>query len=80
MAAARTAYMDTYELMTSVMNLIAGGIGFLLPKSQTCGKEREMLFSLAVIFLCGMGMGALFRRLNLPQLLGMLLTGILLGP
>ena len=52
----------------------------MLPKSQTCGKEREMLFSLAVIFLCGMGMGALFRRLNLPQLLGMLLTGILLGP
>ena len=25
-------------------------------------------------------MGAIFRRLNLPQLLGMLLTGILLGP
>lgn len=39
-----------------------------------------MLLSLAVIFLCGMGMGAIFRRLNLPQLLGMLLTGILLGP
>ena len=39
-----------------------------------------MLLSLAVIFLCGMGMGAVFRRLNLPQLLGMLLTGILLGP
>ena len=39
-----------------------------------------MLFSLAVIFLCGMGMGALFKRMNLPQLLGMLLTGILLGP
>lgn len=39
-----------------------------------------MLLSFAVIFLCGMGMGAVFRRLNLPQLLGMLLTGILLGP
>ena len=39
-----------------------------------------MLLSLAVIFLCGLGMGAVFRRLNLPQLLGMLLTGILLGP
>ena len=39
-----------------------------------------MLLSLAVIFLCGMGMGAVFRRLNLPQVLGMLLTGILLGP
>ena len=39
-----------------------------------------MLLSFAVIFLCGMGMGAVYRRLNLPQLLGMLLTGILLGP
>jgi len=42
-AAARTAYMDTYELMTSVMNLIAGGIGFLLPKSPACGKERDVI-------------------------------------
>lgn len=42
MAAARTAYMDTYELMTSVMILIAGGIGFLLPKKPACGKERKI--------------------------------------
>lgn len=39
-----------------------------------------MLFSLALVFLCGMAMGAIFERLRLPSLLGMLLVGILLGP
>lgn len=39
-----------------------------------------MLLSLALVFLCGMAMGKLFSRLRLPQLLGYLLTGILLGP
>lgn len=39
-----------------------------------------MLFSLALIFLCGMALGGIFARLRLPSLLGMLLTGILLGP
>ena len=38
-----------------------------------------MLFSLALIFLCGMGLGSLFQKLKLPALLGMLLTGILLS-
>lgn len=39
-----------------------------------------MLFSLAIIFLCGMLLGALCRRVHLPALLGMLVCGILLGP
>lgn len=39
-----------------------------------------MLLSLALIFLCGLAMGGIFWKLHLPQLLGMLLTGILLGP
>ena len=39
-----------------------------------------MLTSIALIFLVGMGLGWLFGRLRLPSLLGMLLTGILLGP
>ena len=39
-----------------------------------------MLFSLALVFLCGMILGSLFKKLKLPALLGMLLTGILLGP
>ncbi|NLB20126.1 MAG: sodium:proton antiporter [Clostridium sp.] len=39
-----------------------------------------MLFSLALIFLCGLLLGSIFKRFNLPSLLGMLLTGIILGP
>ena len=39
-----------------------------------------MLFSLALIFLLGIVLGSIFNRLKLPQLLGMLLTGIILGP
>lgn len=39
-----------------------------------------MLLSLALIFLCGMLLGGIFNKLKLPQLLGMLLTGIILGP
>lgn len=39
-----------------------------------------MLTSLALIFLCGTLLGSLFQKLKLPGLLGMLLTGIVLGP
>lgn len=39
-----------------------------------------MLLSLALIFIMGMVLGKVFEKLKLPQLLGMLLTGILLGP
>lgn len=39
-----------------------------------------MLFSFALIFLSGIILGSIFNRLKLPQLIGMLLTGIILGP
>ncbi len=39
-----------------------------------------MLSSLALIFLIGMLLGGLFGKLKLPSLLGMLLTGVILGP
>ena len=39
-----------------------------------------MLFSLSMNFLLGMIFGGIFARLRLPSLLGMLLTGMLLGP
>lgn len=39
-----------------------------------------MLTSLAIIFLFGLTLGALFNKLKMPALLGMLLTGIVLGP
>lgn len=39
-----------------------------------------MLTSLAFIFLVGLLLGKLFQSLKLPQLIGMILTGVLLGP
>ena len=39
-----------------------------------------MLTSLALILLCGMILGELFKKIGLPSLIGMLITGIVLGP
>lgn len=39
-----------------------------------------MLTSLAFIFLVGLGLAAVCQRLKLPRIIGMLITGILLGP
>ena len=39
-----------------------------------------MLTSLALIFLLGLAMAALCQRLRLPRIIGMLLSGVLLGP
>ena len=39
-----------------------------------------MLTSLALIFLVGLAMAAICQRLKLPRIMGMLFTGILLGP
>lgn len=39
-----------------------------------------MLFSISLIFLVGMAMGWAFNKFKLPSLIGMLLTGIILGP
>ncbi len=39
-----------------------------------------VLTSLAFIFLLGMSFGWIFKKLRLPSLLGMLMTGIILGP
>lgn len=39
-----------------------------------------MLTSLALIFLVGLAMGAICQKLKLPRIIGMLITGIVLGP
>ncbi|SHM58219.1 NhaP-type Na+/H+ or K+/H+ antiporter [Anaerosporobacter mobilis DSM 15930] len=39
-----------------------------------------MLTSLALIFLLGLLLGSIFKKLKLPALLGMIVTGILLSP
>ena len=39
-----------------------------------------MLTSLALIFLVGLAAAAIFQQLKLPRIIGMLITGIILGP
>ncbi len=39
-----------------------------------------MLLSLALIFTIGLVVGEIFGKLNLPRFMGMIITGILLGP
>ena len=39
-----------------------------------------MLLSISLILIVGMSMGEICRKIKLPSLLGMLLTGIILGP
>ena len=39
-----------------------------------------MLTSLAFIFLVGLSLAAICQILKLPRIIGMLITGILLGP
>jgi len=38
-----------------------------------------MLFSLALIFLCGLLFGSIFKLLKLPSLLGMIITGVFIA-
>lgn len=39
-----------------------------------------MFTSLALIFLLGLALGSIFEKLHLPKLIGMILTGMILGP
>ena len=50
---------------------MAGSVG--------CIKEEFMLLSISLILILGMFMGWLCQKIKLPSLLGMLITGIVLG-
>ena len=39
-----------------------------------------MLTSLALVFLVGLSLAAIFQKIKLPRIVGMLIGGILLGP
>lgn len=62
-----------YKLMTSAFFCYADSSVFFI-------KGGKMLTSLAFIFLLGLILGSLFTKLKLPALLGMIITGIILGP
>ena len=42
--------------------------------------EINMLLSIALILLVGMSMGWICKKIKLPSLLGMMITGMTLGP
>ena len=44
------------------------------------GRGRIMLLSISLILIVGMSMAWLCQRLRLPGLMGMLATGMILGP
>ncbi len=49
-------------------------------KNTLLTKDIIMLTSLALIFLVGLCMAAICRKVKLPRIIGMLLTGVVLGP
>src|SRR5580693_3304039 len=51
-----------------------------LATSETPGILLHVLLALVVIIVVARILGALFRRLNLPQVMGEVVAGILLGP
>ena len=51
-----------------------------IPIPQRIEMEKNMLTSLAFIFLAGLAMAAVCERIGLPRIIGMLFTGIVLGP
>lgn len=54
-----------------------------MSKMRRCGLtmgEMIMLFSLALILFCGFALGGIMLKLRLPALLGMMITGVILGP
>ena len=64
------------KLMTSTSFLSWKGISF----SALLKEDLFMLTSLAFIFLVGLSMAAICQRIKLPRIIGMLITGIVLGP
>ena len=61
-----------FKLMASVF--YADTVGFFI--SRRC----FMLLSLAIIFLVGLSAAAIFKAIKLPRIIGMLASGIVVGP
>lgn len=62
-----------FKLMTSAF-YYAEGIGF------SALRRIFMLTSLSLIFLVGLSLAAIFEKIRLPRIVGMIVAGILLGP
>ena len=62
--------------MTSALCINAEMIGFFCVYKE----EKDMLISIAFMLMMGMFLGWVCRKLRLPGLMGMIFTGVLLGP
>ena len=62
--------------MTSALCINAEMIGFFCVYKE----EKDMLISIAFMLMLGMFLGWVCRKLRLPGLMGMIFTGVLLGP
>ena len=56
------------------------GLGGFFNDGRNSRGENVMLLSVSLILIVGMSMGWICQKVKLPSLLGMLLTGIVLGP
>ncbi len=64
-------------IIRTLETLVNTGLqGFLFTQFQAVGTYLTFTF----IFLVGLSMAAICQRLKLPRIIGMLLTGIILGP
>ena len=64
------------ELMTSATTQKPSA--FLRLKQNK--RRNKMLVSLALIFLVGMSLASICEKIKIPRIIGMLVTGIILGP
>jgi len=65
-----------FRLMTSARLRRASAFFFALKGRQI----MSFLTSIAIIIVCALAIGGIFKKLKLPSLCGMLVVGILLGP
>ena len=56
------------------------GLGGFFNDGRNSRGENVMLLSVSLILIVGMSMGWICQKVKLPSLIGMLLTGIVLGP
>lgn len=76
-------FCDRHRGHQLFLSLLCRGLGEALRGAlgeNTGMEEVEMLQSIAWIMLFGLLAGAVFKRMGLPHIIGMLFTGILLGP
>ena len=71
--------LDNYSVICSfdTVSIRAANMAIDISKNRNGGF---MLASLSLIFIVGLAMGAICQKLKLPRIIGMLVTGIVLGP